>query len=231
MTRLLLPVFTLLALCSVALAEPPPTGEVTSWSLAPGGLPVAAADKPWSVVGPWRFSHTNWQDSTKTLTADGLILNDNNRPEGQWTLTTQQGQLHLIIRWRQWSSDDLAMVNANEFYGTDGRTESRLRRESPPPAPMGMPKLGAAVETHWWHQGEPPVKLIRQEDGFCALTGVTGRFQGGGELVRVYVADDGYWYLVGRSGASDVAAECIVIRYRGREKPRVNPSEETPATP
>ena len=69
------------------------------------------------------------------------------------------------------------------------------------------------VETHTWRQGEPPVRLIRQEEGFCALSLVTGHFQGGGEVVRLYVGDDGYWYLGGQSGQEGVAAQCIVVRY------------------
>ena len=69
------------------------------------------------------------------------------------------------------------------------------------------------------------MKLLRADEGFCALTSVTGHFAGSGEVVKVYVAEDGYWYLAGRSMQDDVAAECIVIRYRKAPKPRVDLSD------
>ena len=45
------------------------------------------------------------------------------------------------------------------------------------------------------------------------LLGVAGGFAGGAEEARVYVADDGYWYLGGKSMQSGVHAECVVVRY------------------
>ncbi len=78
---------------------------------------------------------------------------------------------------------------------------------SPPP-----PAAGGAEFRHW-HQGEPPIKLIRKEEGFCALTGVGGGFQGGGEEAHVYIGDDGYWYLGGKSMQKGVSADCVVVRY------------------
>ena len=76
-----------------------------------------------------------------------------------------------------------------------------------------------AVEFRGWHQGEPPVKLIRKDEGFCALTGVTGRFEGDGEQVRVYIGDDDYWYLGGQSAQKGVAATCVIVRYPETLKP------------
>ena len=79
-----------------------------------------------------------------------------------------------------------------------------------PPVSQTLPQ---SVEFHHWKQGDEPLKLIRKEEGFCALTSVTGHFQGGGEVVQVYVGDDGFWYLGGASQQDDVAADCIVVRY------------------
>ncbi len=76
-----------------------------------------------------------------------------------------------------------------------------------------IPPLPGNVEFRHWHQGEPPLRLIRKEEGFCALTGVGGGFQGGGEEIHVYVGDDGYWYLGGKSKQHGVDAECVVVRY------------------
>ncbi len=187
----------------------------------PAKLPPAATDKAWSVAGPWYFMHSHWAGPL-TLAPDGTLLGGGDRLQGRWLLTAEQDQVHLIIRWRDWASVDLAMLNANEFYGKDGQSELRLRRQPPAPIATGDREPGGAVEFRSWHQGEPPVKLLRADEGFCALTSVTGHFAGSGEVVKVYVAEDGYWYLAGTSMQDDVAAGCIVIRYRKVSGPRVD---------
>ncbi len=194
-------------------------------------MPPAMADKPWSVAGPWYFMHSLWAGPL-TLAPDGSILGGGDRLQGRWLLTAQQDQVHLIIRWRDWASVDLAMVKPDEFYGKDGQSELRLRRQ--PPVLLsddGQKTPAAPVEVHVWHQGEPPVKLIRRDEGFCALTSVTGFFRGGGESVKVYVAEDGYWYLGGTSQQDSVAAECIVVRFRHTAKLRTESPEEEIVTP
>ncbi len=54
--------------------------------------------------------------------------------------------------------------------------------------------------TYRWDYNEPPVKMIHKDDGFCYLSGLGGAFDGGAEGARVYIDDDGYWYLHGNSG-------------------------------
>ncbi len=73
--------------------------------------------------------------------------------------------------------------------------------------------LSGNVSFATWKQGEPPQRLIRATDGFCALTTVTGHFQGGGEVVSVYIGDDGYWYLGGKSMQQGVHATCVIVPY------------------
>ena len=51
--------------------------------------------------------------------------------------------------------------------------------------------------TYRWENNAPPVKMIHKDEGFCYLAGVGGAFHGGGEVGRVYIGDDGYWYLHG----------------------------------
>lgn len=58
------------------------------------------------------------------------------------------------------------------------------------------------------------MRLIRKDAGFCALSLVTGAFAGGGEIVKVWIGPDGFWYLGGQSGQEGVGAECIVVHYR-----------------
>jgi hypothetical protein len=81
----------------------------------------------------------------------------------------------------------------------------------PPPKEAVMVN---GLEFAHWEQGQPPVKLIRSSEGFCALTMVRGAFEGGGEHVRLWVEADGFWYLGGRSFQADVSAECVIVRYR-----------------
>lgn len=86
--------------------------------------------------------------------------------------------------------------------------------DSTPPPVDAPAKTESAVRVEFrrWQQGDAPIRLIRQEEGFCALTAVSGHFQGDGEQARVYIGDDGYWYLGGQSHQSGVSAECVVVR-------------------
>ena len=51
--------------------------------------------------------------------------------------------------------------------------------------------------TYRWDYNEPPVRMIHKDDGFCYLASLGGAFDGGAEGARVYIDDDGYWYLHG----------------------------------
>ena len=70
-----------------------------------------------------------------------------------------------------------------------------------------------AISFFHWEQGQSAVKLIKSTEGFCFLTKVTGRFEGGGEAVRLWINADGYWYLGGDSHQQGVSAECAVLKY------------------
>jgi hypothetical protein len=143
------------------------------------------------------------------LADDGTMSNADST--GHWTLTASHDRIILVLAWDHWPTETLTMVNPDEFRarvrGQGQEGEMVMRRVQPPSAKP------APFETRTWRQGEAPVRLIRKEEGFCALTLVTGSFQGAGEMVRVYVGDDGYWYLGGESHQEGVAAECIVVRY------------------
>jgi hypothetical protein len=55
-------------------------------------------------------------------------------------------------------------------------------------------------KTYRGDYNEPPVKMIHQDEGFCYLSSLGGAFDGGAEGARVYIGDDGFWYLHGSSG-------------------------------
>ena len=179
--------------------------------------PAAAAPRPapWSILGAWTTSHPDWV-GTVTLLADGTFSSTPDHDSGHWTLTALQDRVILVLAWDHWPAETVTMINPDEFAGQvrggGGQFgELTMHRVRVPAAPA------APYETKTWRQGEPPLRLLRQEEGFCALTLVTGHFQGAGESVRVYVADDGFWYLGGESQQEGVAAECIVVRFRGKE--------------
>jgi hypothetical protein len=166
---------------------------------------------PWSVVGAWNVRHPDWS-GTLTLDENGAFTVTPQHDSGHWTLTALHDRVVLVLAWDHWPAETVTMVSPDEFSSTvrgqGGEGEMTLRRVHRPEV-----RLGGQVETAKWSQGQPPVRLIRVEEGFCALTQVTGSFQGGGESVRVYVGDDGYWYLGGDSQQEGVGAECIVVRY------------------
>ena len=96
--------------------------------------------------------------------------------------------------------------------------EAKEPEEKVVPLPLGVPDLrlhpvANGIEFRHWQQGEPPVKLIRKDEGFCALTGIGGGLAGGGEEAHVYISEDGYWTLGGKSMQKGVSAECVVVRY------------------
>ncbi len=201
-----------LALTPAALADPPVNPDFGNGHFVKTFPP--ANEKAWTVAGDWFVTHTVWSGPL-TFKPDGLIYNPKGGLEGQWILATESGEVHLIIRWNKWTADNLSMLANGEFYGSDGRSEIWLHRLPAAAASANAGReLGGAVEFHTWQQGEPPVKLIRRDEGFCALTRVTGNFRGYGETVRVYISDDGYWYLGGDSQQNDVTADCIVVRYQ-----------------
>lgn len=74
-----------------------------------------------------------------------------------------------------------------------------------------------AAVSPWWYQGNLPVTLGGINDVFCFLTEVQGRFEGGGEMVRVY-QEAGLWKLGGQSYQHGVGARaaCIPLNYKGQ---------------
>ena len=62
---------------------------------------------------------------------------------------------------------------------------------------------------YYWQQGQGARRMIPAGDGVCFLTFVTGRFEGGGEQVRVNVNSEGYWILSGASAQAGVAARAM----------------------
>ena len=95
---------------------------------------------------------------------------------------------------------------------------------APPVAPTAPSAPSVEVTRYDWANGDPPIRMIRKEEGFCYLTAVCGGFNGGGEIANVYVDDDGYWCLGGQTGTgflrlSAVSVRRPVAKYEAAAKP------------
>jgi hypothetical protein len=84
------------------------------------------------------------------------------------------------------------------------------------PAAPSSQKLSFEYETHEWKENQPPLKLIKKDEGFCTISGIGGAFNGGGEAAVLYIGDDGYWYLRGQTGAGflRITATCVKVKLQ-----------------
>lgn len=64
-----------------------------------------------------------------------------------------------------------------------------------------------------WAKGDPPVKMLHKNAGFCVLSGVGGAFQGGGEVVEISLGPDDFWYLSGKSGQLTTSGEAVALEF------------------
>jgi hypothetical protein len=189
--------FMLSLLAAALTAFGDDTAKNSSASIPPGPQTQNTA---WSVTGKWHGNHNGAWDDTVTILPDGTFHRGQQGDTGHWTLAASGDKIILVLAWDNWGAEAITMQGPDDFSSR----VLTLHRDS---------ALAAAIETRTWRQGEPPVKIMRKDEGFCVLSMVTGHFQGGGEYVKVYVGDDGYWYLGGDSHQEGVAAQCIVIRY------------------
>ncbi len=66
--------------------------------------------------------------------------------------------------------------------------------------------------TYEWEHNGAPVQMIHQDEGFCYLADIGGAFNGGAEVARVYVGDDGFWYLHGSTGQGFMVVRAIAVK-------------------
>jgi hypothetical protein len=71
----------------------------------------------------------------------------------------------------------------------------------------------ADISRYNWEFPHPPVKMIPVKEGMCALTGMAGKFRGGGEAVFVDQSGD-RWYLGGFSKQGYMWAQAHCIKYK-----------------
>ena len=102
----------------------------------------------------------------------------------------------------------------------------------PPPAPPPAPSTAAGAESltteyrqYEWQRGGAPVRMISKDEGFCFLSAVGGHFAGGGESVRVYIGEDGFWYL-GGSAAQELWGKAMSVKFSHKLATSVVPAED-----
>jgi hypothetical protein len=84
---------------------------------------------------------------------------------------------------------DQRLADARIAEGQQQVTALAAIRQLPPPA---------EIKEYVWTPGAAAVKTIRADEGFCFLTGLAGKFEGGGEVIGV-APRDGFWYFDGRA--------------------------------
>jgi hypothetical protein len=63
-----------------------------------------------------------------------------------------------------------------------------------------------------WDAKTGPIKMISKDEGFCFISGVGGKYEGVSEIARVYVGEDGFWYLDAQSRQSSMSVRAISVR-------------------
>ena len=74
--------------------------------------------------------------------------------------------------------------------------------------------LDSYDQTIFWHDGTK----IHKQQGLCFLTKVSGKFEGGGEYVEVYIAKDNHWHFRGNSHQLDVAATVMCYKLKSSDQ-------------
>ena len=74
-----------------------------------------------------------------------------------------------------------------------------------------------------WSKGEPPVKMISKDEGFCYLTVINGAFGSGAEGANLEIRDDGYWYLWGTTGTSFLRLKAVAVKINSLSPPVAAP--------
>ena len=102
-----------------------------------------------------------------------------------------------------------SLVNNKNFdiVSGDGTLAMRVRTSN------GGGRVQARLwysQEYTWSQGNAAVQMGPIDRTVAFLTYVRGKFEGGGEYVRIY-AQDGYWYLGGDSAQHSVLAKARCI--------------------
>ncbi len=124
------------------------------------------------------------------------------RAKLRYTETTERARLNYV----KVLEDNLSDLVAKDARAAEFEKElTRVRSLA-----FHSPKF--EYKTYRWEHNAPPVKMIHKDEGFCYLADVGGAFNGGAEVGRVYIGDDGYWYLHGSTGHGFLVVGAMAVK-------------------
>ncbi len=131
-----------------------------------------------------------------------IASDQHERARLRYTEATERARLNYI----KVLEDNLSDLVANDARAIEFEKElTRVRGLA-----FHTPKF--EYKSYRWEHNAPPVKMIHKDEGFCYLADVGGAFHGGAEVGRVYVGDDGFWYLHGSTGHGFLVIGAISVK-------------------
>ncbi len=112
------------------------------------------------------------------------------------------------------TADDMDALGEDPAQGEEEATDEEGGAE----VASSAEALGVSGPEYSWSQGQPAVPMGGTSGRVCFLTRVTGKFEGGGEVVNVF-ASGGSWYLGGQSLQAGVgaSARCVSVAFYSGE--------------
>ncbi len=191
------------ALASPALSEDATQGKAKAAQPEKSGKPVG-----WTVTGKWIAKHPHWEGELE-LRPDGVVAGAS---AARWILSADRDRPMLVIFWDEWGTESLDLVADNRFEGRTRWGLFTLHRQGTEAHEKVTASASTEPETRTWTQGQPPIRLIKKDEGICTMVNVTGPLAAD-ESVSVAVGNDGFWYLGGKASQKGVSGICNIIRY------------------
>ncbi len=104
-------------------------------------------------------------------------------------------------------------VSKDGSWTLSGKSADFLAARATAITDLAPVQFAPQITRYEWSNGKPAVKMLHRKDGICVLAGVSGAFRGYGEEVKVRLADDGYWYLEGKSAQGELHAKAIGLKW------------------
>jgi hypothetical protein len=202
--------------------------EGTTFRLAGGMARLEIRDGAWRLTttrGVRATARCTWWQDWKNLGSARLFTT----PEGFMVKSSWPQSIGTL--WDDRSLCFLSGVSGHEFGGATARVERNpgawsLTVGSPigtpydsamciatgRSAPFRLRDAPGGGTSFAWTQGQPDTWMMPVSQGVCMLTGISGRFAGGGESVEI-VREDGYYKLRGRSMQQGVGARAQCVPY------------------
>jgi hypothetical protein len=105
-------------------------------------------------------------------------------------------------------------LTSDGFWSLDGHSgQDALSAEAVSIESLTPAVFKSGPKEYHWRNGQPPVKMLHKNVGICFLSAIEGHFEGSAESVSVRLADDGYWYLEGKSNQDQLGASAVGIEW------------------